>query len=218
MSAIRLLFFSAALVVFSPVLPAQSTSSPAAQTARANGSVSSCPAAITLQGNSPGGGKLKGSFPAPVPASVLVYGTIDFGQVTGSSGKWISESRYANMQQKLLTFNASGTQIGDCSYDADGNLILFTVILSSYNLTLGSGGIVSVNWTSFVESGVDNYFIDRKLQAAPTYDPIYMVGPQFGAYSIPDLPPGPGSWSYRLRAQFTNGTQSILAEASITVQ
>ena len=217
MNAVRFVFFSAALVVFSPVLPAQSASSPA-QTTQVNGSVAACPATIALQGNSSAGGKLKGSFPAPVPASVLVYGTIDISQVAGNSGKWISESRYANLQQTLLTFNDSGTQIGKCSYDADGNLMLFTVTLSSYNLTQGSGGIVLINWTALVESNVDNYFIDRKLQAASTYDLIYMVSPQFGAYSVPDLSPGPGTWSYRLRAQFTNGTESILAEASITVQ
>ena len=217
MKAGRFLFFSAALVVFLPVLPAQSTSSPAAQTTQVNGSVTTCPAAIALQGNNSAGGKLKGSFPAPVPASVLVYGTNDISQVAGNSGKWISESRYANLQQTLLTFNDSGTQIGKCSYDADGNLMLFTVILGSYNLTQGSGGIVLINWTALVESDVDNYFIDRKLPDT-TYASIYTVSPQFGAYSILDLPPGPGTWSYRLRAQFTNGTQSILAEASITVQ
>jgi len=89
---------------------------------------------------------------------------------------------------------------------------------SGFHVTAGSG-FVAVDWTTTQEVGVVKYLLDRRPQEAASYDLAVQVGYPQGEgalYSVVDQPPGTGTFIYRLRATFDNGTEATLAEGAVT--
>ena len=97
----------------------------------------------------------------------------------------------------------------------------YVVGLTIGDFALGAAsGLVSVNWTATQEGGVVSYMLDRKLEGAASYDLGIDVGYPQGdgtRYSLYDDPHGTGTFTYRLRAKLSNGTDRILAEGGVTL-
>lgn len=97
----------------------------------------------------------------------------------------------------------------------------YVVGLTIGDFALGAAsGLVSVNWTATQEGGVVSYVLDRKLEGAASYDLGVDVGYPQGdgtQYSLYDDPHGTGTYTYRLRAKLSNGTDRILAQGGVTL-
>jgi len=92
--------------------------------------------------------------------------------------------------------------------------------ITDFTLTTPFVGIVNVSWIVTVERGVSAYIIDRKLQASATFDLGVQASFPFGEqmeHNISDNPPGPGTYTYRLRVVFEDGTSATLAEGDVTL-
>lgn len=111
----------------------------------------------------------------------------------------------------------------------NGNTLATADIAVDYvvGLTLGyfalgtASGLVAVNWTAAHEAGVVRFMLDRRLEGTATYDLNVAVGYPQGegtAYSLFDAPRGTGTFVYRLRAAFTHGADTVLAEGRVTIE
>ena len=174
--------------------------------------------ATTLQkaGNAPGGNKLIAKFPGPdYPDSVQIKGTTDKQSVKGDSGVWISGNKYTSTAVTLQLI-VGGTIVQENKYDANGNLE--SAGISGFKVS-ASSGFVSISWTSVQENNLANYVIDRKLSTDDTFSPITSASPQGAgiAYTVTDAPPPVGSYDYRLRAVFNDGSDDTLASGSVTL-
>ena len=91
--------------------------------------------------------------------------------------------------------------------------------VSGFTLTPNSGA-VDASWTTTTEVSVTRFDLDRKLATDPNYDFSVQICFPSGvrsSYSITDYPPNSGTYNYKLRAVFDNGTDKTLGEGSVTV-
>ncbi len=104
-------------------------------------------------------------------------------------------------------------------YDSNGNLANPDAAISNYNVT-ASNGLVTVSWDSTKEIGISYFVIDRRLSGSTNYEQGVQVTFATGAgssYNLTDMPPAAGTFDYRLRAVFDNGTEKILGEKPVTL-
>lgn len=175
---------------------------------------------IKKAGNAPGGNRLLANFPGPdYPDFVQVKGTSDKRTLEGNSGNWISGNKYTSAAITLQLIKG-GVVVQEDAYDASGNLANPDATLTSAGLILSSlGNDVDITWTTVKESGVSFFIVDRKLSSATVYDPFIFISPNGpgSLYDVTDSVPSAGTFNYRLRALFTNGTDKVLDEKSITI-
>jgi hypothetical protein len=135
------------------------------------------------------------------------------------NGVWISRKKYISNTVTLVLIK-DGKKVQQCPYDM-GQPVPgpANAAITGYNLSVNSG-VVSIAWTSAAETGLALFAIDRKLASATEYEEGVQAGFAQGAgtaYSAQDNPGQPGSYNYRIRAVFNNGTSSVLDEKTIDI-
>ena len=174
---------------------------------------------IKKAGNAPSGNKLMANFPGPdLPDQVQIKGTTDKQPLKGNSGNWISDKKYTSVAITLQLIK-NGVVVEEYAYDANGNLALPDAAITNYAVAT-TNGIVTTSWDSTKENGISAYVIDRKLSADTSYTNGVQVTFPTGvgsSYALDDMPPSAGTFSYRLRTLFDNGTEKVLAESAVTL-
>jgi hypothetical protein len=164
---------------------------------------------VKKAGNAPGGNKLIAKFPGPdFPDFVQVKGTSDKEALSGASGNWISSGKY-NSPAVTLQLIKGGVVVQEDTYDANGNLA---------NPSASIAGFAASDLVE--ESGITFFVIDRKLSSAASFDLGLQAAYPAGAgttYNITDAVPAAGTYVYRIRAVFDNGTEVTLGETSINL-
>ncbi len=92
--------------------------------------------------------------------------------------------------------------------------------IEDFELNIPSPGTVSIDWTTLTEVNVQIYILDRKLQSDTCFEEGIEVSFPAGEnqfHSIINAPPGPGTYTYRLRVLMTDGFQKTLGQSDVII-
>jgi len=177
-----------------------------------------CADYIESLGNSPQGNYLSARYrDGDMPDSVTIKGTTDTQPLRGNSGVWRSGNKYTTLKQTLI-LNKNGAPVKECSYNELGVPPIQDAAVTGFK-GVASPGFVNISWTTTKEIQVSVYILDRKIPGGVYEEGVTAVFPDFERatpkdYSTQDSPTAVGTYVYRLRAKFDDGTYKNLSESA----
>lgn len=161
-----------------------------------------------------------------VPDQVGVKGTGDLEGVNGKHDRWKSKGKYNSLEQILVLY-IKGQAVKECPYSVSGELIVSTppvdpptatpsAQIENFQVMSVAGG-ANTSWTSTDEVSLDFYVVDRMVSGG-VFEPISgQSAAGSGTYYFYDDITDPGTYTYRVRAVFFDGTEKLFPGSTVTI-